>query len=153
MSNNRRFLPLVLFLALAHTAPSFARGQFWNFLGDTQVSGNQDHVDIPVSRTNELLRAIQLRVTGQALFFDRMVVHFAGGTSQEFIINGRIQSGRRDYVVAARGESRTIERVELRYYREPSGHNARVSLYGILVGEPVESAARTSDASFDDLGP
>jgi hypothetical protein len=114
-------------LALAFATCLFARGQFWDFLGDTQVDSSQDHSRIQITRRDAHSRTIQLRVSGEAIFFDRLVFYFDDGTSQELIVSDRILPGTRNYVLL--GE-RSLESVELWYYKEPWGHNPRVSLYG-----------------------
>jgi hypothetical protein len=121
-------------LAIAFATSLFAHGQFWDFLGYTQVDRSQDHGRIQIARRDRLFRTIQLRVSGEAIFFDRLVVHFAKGTSQEFIVSGRISPEGRNYVIDLLGEHQPLESVELWYYKEPWGHNPSVSLYGIPLG-------------------
>jgi hypothetical protein len=116
-------------LALAFATSLFARGQFWDFLGYT-VDCGQDHGRIQITRRDVHFRTIQLRVSGDAVFFDRLVVHFDDGTSQESMVSDRISPGGRDYVIDLLGE-RSLESVELWYYKEPRVHNPRVSLYGV----------------------
>jgi hypothetical protein len=127
---------LAALLALVFSTSSFPRGQFWNFLGYTQVDAGHDHGKIQVSRHDRPFRTIQLRVTGAAIFFDRVVVHFGNGTLQELVVNDRISPGGRDYVMDLPGERGGLESVELWYYKEPWGRNPRVSLYGIRSPEP-----------------
>jgi len=115
-------------LALAFATSLFARGQFWDFLGYTQVDSSQDHGRIQITRRDVHSRVIQLRVSDEAIFFDRMVVHFVDGTSQGLIISDRILPGTRNYVLL--GE-RSLESIDLWYYKESWGHNPRVSLYGV----------------------
>jgi len=118
----------LLFLAIATCL--FARGQFWDFLGYAQIDSSQDHSLIRITRRGVHCRTIQLRVSGEAIFFDRLVVHFDDGTMQELIVRERISPGTRNYVIDFHGE-RSLENVELWYYKEPWGHNPRVSLYGV----------------------
>ena len=117
-------------LALAFATPLLALGQFWDFLGYTQVDSSQDHGRIQITRRDGHFRTIQLRVSGEAIFFDRLVVHFDDGTSQELMVSDRISPGGRNYVIELLGE-RSLESIELWYYKEPRGHNPRVSLYGV----------------------
>jgi hypothetical protein len=118
-------------LALAFATSLFARGQFWDFLGYTQVDSSQDHSRIQITRRDLHFRTIQLRVSGEAIFFDRLVVHFGDGTSQELMVSDRISPGGKDYVIDPRGEGRVLESVELWYYKEAWEHNPKVSLYGV----------------------
>ena len=124
---------VVLVLALATSL--FGRGQFWDFLGYTQVDAGHDHGRIQIVRRDRLFRTIQLRVSGEAMFLDRVVMHFGNGTSQELIVSERISPGGKDYVIDLPGERRTLESVELWYYKEPWGHNPRVNLYGIRLSQ------------------
>lgn len=118
-------------LALVFATSVFPRGQSWDFLGYTRLDGGQDHGKIQITRRNGLFHTIQLRVSGDAIFFDRLIVHFGNGTSEEFVVSGRISPEEKNYVFDLHGESRVLESVELRYYKEAWGHNPKVSLYGI----------------------
>jgi len=85
---------------------------------------------------------IQLRVSGEAIFFDRLVVHIDDGTSQELIVSERISPGTRNYLLDLHGEG-PLESVEFWYYKEPWVHNPRVSLYGARLPEgDVQNIAR-----------
>ena len=117
-------------LAFAFATSLSATGQFWDFLGYTQVDSSQNHSRIQITRRDVHFRTIQLRVSGEAIFFDRLVIHFDDGTSQKLIVSDRISPGGRNYVIDLLGE-RSLETVELWYYKEAWGHNPRVSLYGV----------------------
>ena len=117
-------------LAFAFATSLSASGQFWDFLGYTQVDSSQNHSRIQITRRDVHFRTIQLRVSGEAIFFDRLVIHFDDGTSQKLIVSDRISPGGRNYVIDLFGE-RSLETVELWYYKEAWGHNPRVSLYGV----------------------
>ena len=134
MLRNRFSRPIAWLLALAFATSLLARGQTWAFLGSTQVDRSQDHSKVQISRRDRLFRAIQLRVS-DVIFFDRLVVHFGNGTSQELVVSDRISPEGRNYVIDLPGERRPLESVELWFYKEPWGHNPRVSLYGIPLGD------------------
>jgi hypothetical protein len=121
-------------LALAFAFSLSARGLFWDFLGYTQVDRSQDHGRIEITRRDVHFRTIQLRVSGEAIFFDRLVVHFDDGTSHELLVSDRISPGGRNYIIDLRGE-RALETVEFWYYKEAWEHNPRVSLYGVRAPE------------------
>jgi hypothetical protein len=117
-------------LAFALATSLFARGQFWDFLGYTQIDSGQNHSWIQITRRDVHFRTIQLRVSGDPIFFDRLVVHFDDGTSQELMVSDRISPAGRNYVSELLGE-RSLETVELWYYKEAWAHNPRVTLYGV----------------------
>ncbi|MGB2667794.1 MAG: hypothetical protein WAK48_27610 [Candidatus Acidiferrum sp.] len=121
-------------LALAFAVSLSAQGVFWDFLGYTQVDSSQDHGRIQITRRDVHFRTIQLRVSGEAIFFDRLVVHFDDGTSRDLLVSERISPGGRNYIIDLRAE-RTLETVELWYYKEAWGRNPRVSLYGVRAPE------------------
>jgi hypothetical protein len=121
--------PIAGLLALVLASSLHARGQFWDFLGSAQVDGSRDHGRIQIVRRDRAFRTIQLRVSGEAIFFDRLVVHFGDGTSLQSVVSGRLLGGS-NYVVELTGE-RTLESVELWYYKEPWGHTPKLSLYGV----------------------
>lgn len=120
---------LACFVGLASTIPLSARGQVWGFLGDAQISDTRDHEKIQVTRRNAVFQAIQLRVSGDAVFFDHLVVHFGDGTSEEMVVQGRIWPGGKNHVISLARERR-VESVELWYYKETWEHNPKVILYG-----------------------
>ena len=119
-----------ILLALAGMIGLPAQGQVWDFMGDAQISSTRNHEKIQVTRRNALFHAIQLRVSGEAIFFDHVVVHFGDGTSEDMAIQGRIWPGGKNRVIGVSGERRAIESVELWYYGEPWEHDPKVILYG-----------------------
>jgi len=107
-------------------------------LGNAQVDGGQDHGRIQITRRGIHFHTIQLRVSGEAIFFDRLVVHFDDGTFQQLIVSDRISPGGKSYVIDLLGE-RSLQSVELWYYKEPWSRNPTVSVYGIHLPDPDAS--------------
>jgi hypothetical protein len=130
MLRKRIVQPLACFLALACAISLPAQGQVWDFLGVTKIDGTRDHDKIQVTRRNGVFQAIQLRVTGDAIFFDRVVVHFGDGTTEAQAIQGRIWPDGRNHIIDFSGERRVVESVEVWYYKEAWEHSPRVMLYG-----------------------
>ncbi|HTP69890.1 MAG TPA: hypothetical protein VMJ35_13365 [Dongiaceae bacterium] len=122
---------------LALATSSFARGQVWDFLGHAEIDRNHSHERIQILRRSQSFRNIQLRVTGEPIFFDRLIFHFANGTSEEFVVSGRISPEEKNRVFEL-SDGRTLDSVDLWYYKEPWGRNPQVSLYGIHLAD-VES--------------
>ena len=121
---------LACFLVVACAISLPAQGQVWDFLGVTQIDGTRDHDKIQVTRRNGFFHAIQLRVGGDAIFFDRIVVHFGDGTSEVLAVQGRIWPDGRNHIIGFSGQRRLVESVEVWYYKEAWEHSPRVMLYG-----------------------
>ena len=102
-----------------------------DFLGEAHVDGAQDHDVIHVGRHDGRFRAIQLRVSGGAIYFERVLVHFGNGTTEELVIRDRIPSEGRTRAIDLPGERRIIESVELWYSKGQWEHRPKVTLYGI----------------------
>jgi|SRR5215469_7860148 len=141
MLRHRPAVATAVLLTLIYATSLFARSQVWNFLGYTKVDRNRDHGRIEVPRRDQLFRTIQLRITGNAIFFDRLVIHFGNGTSQELAVGGRISPEGKEYVVEFPGDGRTLESLEFWYYREHWDHSPSVSLYGSRLLEAVEASS------------
>jgi hypothetical protein len=103
----------------------------WAHLGNAHVDGHNDHDNIRVGMRDGRFRAIQLRVSGGAIDFQRVVVHFGNGSQEELIFRERIPSGGRTRPMDLPGERRVIESVELWYSKENWRRKPRVDLYGI----------------------
>lgn len=130
MSRQRILWVSACLLVFSSTIPLPTRGLAWNFLGNKRIDGTRDHERIEIRRPNSAFQSIQLRVSGDAIFFDRVVVHFGDGKSEELVVHGRIWPGARTQIIARSDESRVVESVELWYYQELWKHNPTVILYG-----------------------
>jgi hypothetical protein len=120
----------ILFV-LAFSAALHAQEGRWDYLGDAHVDGAQDHDSIHVGKHDGRFRAIQLRVSGGAIYFERVVVHFGDHTQEELIIRDKIPSGGSTRAIDLPGDRRVIESVELWYGKDRWEHRPKVSLYGI----------------------
>ncbi len=120
---------IALLFALAFGASLRAQG--WDYLGDAHVDGGQDHDSIHVGKHDGRFRAIQLRVNGGEVFFERVVVHFHDGSHEELVIRDRIPSGGQTRAIDLPGDRRVIESVELWYGKDRWEHRPKVSLFGL----------------------
>jgi hypothetical protein len=66
--------------SVAFAVPGGAGG--WMILGTAHVNGKSDHDKIKCSDTGTY-RAIQLRITGSAVQFDKVLVRYGNGQSEE----------------------------------------------------------------------
>jgi hypothetical protein len=126
------------FLVLTLASSVHASGQFWDFLGSAQLDGSLDHGRIQIVRRDRLFRIIQLRVSGEAIFLDSLVVHFGDGTLHKSLVSRRLLGGS-NYVIELPDE-RALESVEIRYFKEPWGHTPKVSVYGVSLPDAGDEA-------------
>jgi hypothetical protein len=120
----------VLFLAGVSEAANAQYGR-WEFLGEASVDGAVDHDTITVGRADGRFRAIQLRVERAPIEFQRVVVHYGNGASEELEIRNRIPAGGKTRVIDLRGNDRVIQSVEFWYGKANYGsRRPRLRLYG-----------------------
>jgi hypothetical protein len=130
MPNNRPFWLIAVFLAAATLSTSLhARGLMWNFLADTYLDAAHDHDKIQVSGRHDQFRALQLRISGDAIFLQRVVVRYSNGAYEDLAVGRRILP-EGTQVFDLTGESRVLESIELWYFQEPWEHHPRARLYG-----------------------
>jgi hypothetical protein len=135
MIKNKNVWLLGLLVALVFGASVYAqdgdyRGR-WTYLGNAHVDGANDHDNIRVGVQDGRFRAIQLRVSGGAIEFQRVLVHFGNGTTEDIPVRSRIPSGGRTRPIDLPGERRVIESVELWYGKESWHRRPKVDLFGI----------------------
>jgi hypothetical protein len=106
-------------------------GGRWAYLGSRRVDGHRDHDVIRVGSRDGKFRAVQLRVRGGAVDFQRVIVHFGNGTSEEIAFRERIPDGGRTRPIDLPGDRRVIRSVELWYSKESWHRLPKVEVYGI----------------------
>ena len=108
-----------------------AHADEWKYLGNAHVNGRVDHDDIHVGKSDGMFRAIQLRVSGGPIEFQRVVVHYGNGSQEEVAVRESIPSGGKTRAIDLPGERRIIQSVEIWYAKERIHSSPKVSLYGI----------------------
>jgi hypothetical protein len=108
------------------------RARQWVLLGQTTVDGQRDRDRISIGRTEGRFQSIQLRVTGGPVEFQRVVVNYGNGTSEELEVRENIRAGGQTRAIDLRGTDRIINSVDFLYSKgtwRPSAR-PRVTLYG-----------------------
>ena len=72
-----------------------------------------------------------MRVTGGAIDFQRVLVHFGDGSTQELVFQERIPEGGRTRALDLKGDRRRIESVDFWYSKESWHRRPKVELYGM----------------------
>jgi hypothetical protein len=102
----------------------------WEYLGQSNVDRMRDHDSIRVYARGAF-RAIQLRVQGGEIEFQRVVVHFGNGADSEVEIRDRIRSGGQTRAIDLPGDDRRINSVEVWYGKGNWGRRRpNLKLYG-----------------------
>jgi hypothetical protein len=103
----------------------------WAYLGQTTVDGQRDFDRIGIGRSEGRFQSLQLRVSGAPIEFQRVVVHYANGTSETLEFRDRIPAGGQTRAIDLRGGDRVISSVDFNFSKA-NWRSARpkVSLYG-----------------------
>jgi hypothetical protein len=118
------------FLATALASPA-AYAANWEKLGERSVAlfGDQDVIPVTVLRGN--FRKIKLKVRGNGIFLNGLIVDYAIGGVDRLPVRHFIPAGGESRVIDLRGGNRVIRSVQLFYRRVPNSRGrAVVSIYG-----------------------
>jgi hypothetical protein len=125
---SRRSFAGLLAGGLLSAAPAFADS--WELLGERKVKLSTDRDVIPVTLLRGDFRRLQIKVAGQAVFFNEVVVVYGNGAVDNIPIRTLIRAGGQSRVMDLRGGDRIIKRVELLYRSVPTSLNwASVRVY------------------------
>jgi len=129
----KKISALGLFLAVIVSCTSlYAQHQRMVYLGDTHVGAGVDHDTVRVGSSKGTYRAIQLRVSGGAVNFIRVVIRYGNGTQEEIKVASQIPDGGRTRIIDLPGDRRIIQSVDFWYAKANWKKRPRVSLYGVL---------------------
>lgn len=131
MPKKPTFWMLGLLLVAASFTSLYAQRERLVRLGEAHVDGSTDRDSIKVGRRDGVFRAIQLRVSGGAVNFDRVIVHYGNGTREEIAVRHRIPDGGRTRVIDLPGDRRIIQSVDIWYSKDRWERRPTVSLYGL----------------------
>jgi hypothetical protein len=114
------------------------RAKQWVLLGETTVDGQKDRDKIVLGRSEGRFQSIQLRVMGAPVEFQRVIVNYGNGQSEEVEVRNRIPAGGQTRAIDLRGTDRIINSVDFLYSKGTWRPTARprVSLYGVKFASP-----------------
>ena len=121
---------LILISGLGEIASAQRRNDMrerWQYLGQSRVDGRRDHDVIRVNARGGF-RAIQLRVQGASIEFQRVVVRFENGANSEVEVRDRIPAGGQTRAIDLPGDNRRIDSVEVWYGQSNRWGRRRPSL-------------------------
>jgi len=104
----------------------------WTSLGDLHVRDRVDRDTLNVGIRKGTFDAIRLEVTGRAVQFHRLEVHFENGAVQEISLRSVIRAGGSSRVIDLEGGRRAIDKIVFVYDAQTRrrGKGARVEVYG-----------------------
>jgi hypothetical protein len=123
---------LFLFASLTIPGAQVTAGQqpHMVLLGSGRVNGGLDHDTIQAGQQGTF-RAIQLRVSGGAVNFLRIIVRYGNGTRSEIQVRSNIPSGGASRIIDLPGDRRILQRVDFWYSKANWATPPKVSLYGV----------------------
>lgn len=120
-------LTVTLFFA---TFGATAAGQV--LLGERHVSDLTERDTIQVGGERGKFKGLQVKATGAAIEFKRVVVHFENGDEQVFEKNRVLGKGDKSRTIDLKGGPRYIEKVVFHYEARSKGwKGADLKLYGV----------------------
>ena len=129
----RNIAPLAVTLALALVAVQGVSAQRgWEYLGEANVDGGNDHDRIKVGGGRGTYRALQIGVERAAIDFQYVLVHFENGGEQRLPLRGTVRAGARSPIIDLKGNNRVIDSVEI-WYSKGNWNNSekpKMRLYG-----------------------
>jgi hypothetical protein len=130
----RKFPVLMIALMLVAVSNRSVQAQHmgrWVLLGERHIDGRADNDKIDIGRDNGKFRAIQFRVEGGTVMFDRILVRYLNGESQAFQVHSEVPDGGKTRTIDLPGNRRTIESVSMWYAKRNWRSRPSVRVYGI----------------------
>jgi hypothetical protein len=116
----------------AKTKRSEAPVTRWELLGSRTVTFKRDFDVVQVGRRAGRIRALQLLVADNAVFFDDLKVVYGNGRIDDIPIRKKIPESGRTRVIDLKGEGRIIKEIRFVYRsRAPMSEAGSVAIYGL----------------------
>lgn len=130
MVTRREMLTASCATIVVMAAPVLAqRGSAWEHLGTKEIEGKRDNDKIKCHGKDEY-RALQFRVSGAAVQFDRIVVEYGNHVKRPYPFRILVQPNGASPVLDLVGGTRDITNVEFWYQKASWGKKPEVRLYG-----------------------
>lgn len=119
-----------LLVAGAGTAAQ-AQKNGWVFLGERHIDGKVDNDKIDVGKDAGTFRAIQFRVAGGDVHFDKIQVKYLNGQREDIDVRSDIPAGGRTRLIDLPGDRRVIESISMWYAKGEWHTRPQIKVYGI----------------------
>ena len=125
----RGFTTAVAALLIVGLAGAVAAQPGWAHLGTKEIEGKADHDKIRV-HGKDTYRALQFRVNGAAVQFDRVVVEYGNHKTRAYPFRILVPPNGQSPVLDLVGGNRDITNVEFWYQKASWGKKPEVRLFG-----------------------
>lgn len=129
MTTRRRFVAAIALAFVGVVGPVEAQRGRWEHLGTKEIEGRVDHDKINV-HGKDTYRALQFRVRGAAVRFDRIVVEYGNHQRRTYPFRVHVRANGSSRVLDLVGGERDIANVEFWYEKASWGSKPEVRLYG-----------------------
>jgi hypothetical protein len=120
---------MLLVVGLSTTARAQHPG--WVLLGERHIDGHMDNDKVDVGKDAGTFRAIQFRVSGGDVHFEKIQVKYLNGTREDIDVRADIPAGGRTRIIDLPGDRRVIESVSMWYSKGEWHTRPSVKVYGI----------------------
>jgi hypothetical protein len=124
-----RFTTLAAALLILGLAGAVQAQRGWEHLGTKEIEGHVDHDKISC-HGKETYRALQFRVSGAAVQFDRVVVEYGNHQTRAYPFRFRVPANGVSRVLDLAGGERDLTSVEFWYEKASWGKKPEVRLFG-----------------------
>lgn len=122
---------MVLVIGFTASAHAQRRSRGMVLLGERHIDGRMDTDKIDVGKDAGTFRAIQFRVEGGTVNFDRISVKYLNGQTEEISVRSEIPPGGRTRLIDLPGDRRVIESISLWYSKGEWRTRPSVRVYGV----------------------
>lgn len=130
MMTRQRLITITALLVTLGVAGSVsAQRGGWDHLGTKEIEGKVDHDKINV-HGKDTYRALQFRVTGAAVQFDRIVIEYGNHKTRAYPFRMLVAPNGSSPALDLIGADRDITNVEFWYEKASWGKKPEVRLYG-----------------------
>lgn len=103
----------------------------WVLLGHKRIEGRADNDRIDLGPRAGAFRALQFRVEGGDVRFDRVLVTYGNGQTDQISVRSEIPSGGRSRAIDLPGDRRVISSIAMWYSKFSRRRRPTVKVYGM----------------------
>ena len=122
---------IALLLVAGASASAQAQNKNWVFLWERHIDGHMDNDKIDVGKDAGTFRAIQFRVAGGDVHFEKIQVKYLNGQVEDIDVRSDIPAGGRTRLIDLPGDRRVIESISMWYSKGEWNTRPGIRVYGI----------------------